>query len=121
MILLPVSGWFWLFEVATQHLNEFICGSSFRRVSFGIWTQNVVLDLAFDYFSHQTVDGATTCCHLLQNRGAVKIFLDGAFDSVELSLDSIDACNELSLSGRDVTQFAVTSYQKMRRASERNL
>ena len=81
----------------------------------------MVLDLAFNYFGHQTVDGATTGRYLLQNRGAVPIFLNGAFNSVELSLDAIDACNELSLPSRDVTQFAVTSCQKAGLTSDQNL
>lgn len=65
----------------------------------------MVLDLALDDFGHQAVYSTATCRYLLQHRSTVLILSDSVFDALKLSLNAIDARNELFFGSGDVTQL----------------
>jgi hypothetical protein len=93
-----------LFEIAAQDLNQFVGGFGFGGIGFRIGAQDVTFDFALDDFRHETVDRAATGGHLLQNCSAVPVLLDGVLDALQLSLNAVDARNQLFFSAGNMAQ-----------------
>ena len=75
-----------LFEIRAHDSNKLIGSFAFRRC--GARTQNVVADMAFDHFVHQTVDCSAGGGDDLQDFGALVFCCQGLLNRLNLATNT---------------------------------
>src|SRR5579863_5800467 len=83
-------------DIAMENLDEILGGAGFAGIDFGGFAENVETDFAVDDFDQQAVDGAAAGGNLLQDGGALAVFLERRADAFDLAFDAVDASQELA-------------------------
>jgi hypothetical protein len=79
----------WLFEIRANYIHQLV-----RRFSWVfpiVGFEHVVSQMPFDHFCHQSIHAATSSGDQLQDFGAVRLVVQGAFHRVHLSANSLHA------------------------------
>ena len=84
-----------LLDVAAQHVEQFLGGFDLRPRGFAIATQHMHLDVIFDDFGHDTVDGAAAGCKEPHHFGKPCIVLNGALKRFDLPGQPPDPIDQL--------------------------
>ena len=89
------SSFYELLQISADYIHEVICCFGPRRVLFFLRVEDVKLDMAFDQFSHQAVQGATTRCDLLEQVGTLVLASKRCFNRFNLPPNPVDAPEKL--------------------------
>jgi hypothetical protein len=79
----------WLFEIRANYIHQLV-----RRFSWVfpiVGFEHVVSQMPFDHFCHQSIHAATSSGDQLQDFGAIRLVVQGAFHRVHLSANSLHA------------------------------
>jgi hypothetical protein len=101
-----------LLDVTMKNLNQVFGGTSFARVYFGGFAEDVITDFAVNDFDQQAVDGAPAGRDLLQHCGAFAFLFERGTDAFDLALDTIDASEKFAtfLNGVSHKNLQLTYY-----------
>jgi hypothetical protein len=82
-----------LFEIGADDCNEFLCALALSGRRFG--GEDVVANMSFHHLVHEPIHGAARRSNQLKNFGAVPVQSERLLNGLDLSLDSMDPCQEL--------------------------
>lgn len=84
-----------LFQISADYIDEFIrCFGSWRVFSF-FGVEDMKLDMAFNQFGHQSVQGAPTRRDLLQQVGTLVLVSERSFNRFHLPANPADSPEKL--------------------------
>jgi hypothetical protein len=78
-------------------LDELLGGSCTRITPGCGRVHDVIADVVFNYFRNEPVEGPPTRGDLLQNRCALRLHFNGAFNRFQLAADASDPGQQLLL------------------------